>query len=305
MRVSPERPRHRLAAVAALSTLSLGVAACGSGQERSGIRALQGDSPPPATHRDFDPAKFSAPTRIDNRWWPLIPGTQFTMVGEADRGGGRTRHRVLFTVTDVTKVIDGVRTLVLWDRDINGGRLLEEELAFHAQDDDGNVWNLGEYPEQRRRGKLVGAPDTWISGLRRARPGILMRAAPRKHTSSYLQGLAPAIEFADRAKVVKTGQRTCVPAGCYDHVLVIDEWNPTETGAREQKYYAPAVGNVRVGFSGGQEQEVLVLRKVRRLGHRALARARARALALDRRAYRVQKRLYGQTPPAEQTPGGP
>jgi len=132
-----------------------------------------------------------------------------------------------------------------------------------------------------------------------------MRAAPRTHTSSYLQGFAPAIEFADRAKVAKTRQRTCVPAGCFDHVLVIDEWNPTETGAREQKYYAPTVGNVRVGFSGGDEQEVLVLRKVKRLGRRGLARARARALALDRRAYRVQPRVYGPTPPAEHTTAGP
>src|SRR4051812_5847364 len=178
--MKPARCRHRAAAAVALSTVSIGVAACGSGQERS-VDAVRAGSPRPATHRDFDPAKFSAPTRIDNRWWPLVPGTQFTMVGQANRGAGRTRHRVVFTVTDVTKVIDGVRTLVMWDRDINAGRLSEEELAFHAQDDDGNVWNLGEYPEQRRRGKLAGAPDTWISGLRRARPGILMRAAPRTH----------------------------------------------------------------------------------------------------------------------------
>ncbi|WP_051325033.1 hypothetical protein [Candidatus Solirubrobacter pratensis] len=264
------------------------------------LAALSLASPPPAPlNTDFHAAAFSAPMRIDNRWSPLVPGTQFTLVGRSNRGEGRVRHRVIFTVTDVTKVIDGVRTLVIWDRDINAGRLLEEELAFQAQDDAGTVWNVGEYPEVRRRGRLVGAPDTWISGLDGAAAGVLMPARPRAGTPSYRQGWAPAIEFADRARVLGAGRRACVPAGCYDHVLVTDEWNPTEHGAHERKYYARGVGNVRVGFAGGKERESLALRRVRRLGPAALARARARVLALDRRAYRVNARVYGRTLPAE------
>jgi hypothetical protein len=248
---------------------------------------------------DFDAASFSNPTTITNQWSPLVPGTQFTLIGRSNRGDGRARHRVIFTVTDVTKVIDGVRTLVMWDRDVNAGRLLEEELAFHAQDDDGTVWNLGEYPEVRRRGRLAGAPDTWISGLDRAKAGVLMPADPKAGTPSYRQGWAPAIEFADRARVHQTGRRTCVPVRCFDNVLVTDEWNPTEHGAHERKYYARGVGNVRVGFAGGSEQEVLVLERVTRLSPGALAQARARVLTLDRRAYTLRKRLYGRTPPAE------
>jgi hypothetical protein len=252
---------------------------------------------PPNT--DFHAAAFTAPTRIDNRWSPLTPGTQLTLAGRSDRGEGRVAHRVIFTVTDVTKVIDGVRTLVVWDRDINAGRLLEEELAFQAQDDAGTVWNVGEYPEVRRRGKLVGAPDTWISGLDGAVAGVAMPARPRPGTPSYRQGWAPAIEFADRARVLGTGRRACVPAGCFGNVLETDEWNPTEHGAHERKYYARGVGNVRVGFAGGKERETLALLHVKRLGPAALAKARARVLALDRRAYTVSKAVYGRTPPAE------
>jgi hypothetical protein len=245
-------------------------------------------------------ARFSNPTTIDNAWFPLAPGTQFTLAGRADRGHGQRRHRVVFTVTDLTKVIDGVRALVLWDRDYNAGRLEEGELTFHAQDDAGTVWNLGEYPEEYENGRLTGAPDTWIAGLARARAGILMPADPRVGTPSYLQGWAPDIEFADRARVLRTGVRSCVPVDCYRNVLVTDEWNPAEPGAHQRKYYARGVGNIRVGTAGEDaEGEVLVLERVRHLGAGARAWVRSEALKLDRRAYRVRADLYRHTPPAE------
>jgi hypothetical protein len=245
-------------------------------------------------------AAFSDPATIDNAWFPLAPGTQFTLVGSADRGRGQRRHRVVFTVTDLTKVVDGVRALVLWDRDYNAGRIEEGELTFHAQDDDGTVWNLGEYPEEYEDGRLTGAPDTWIAGLARARAGILMLADPRVGTPSYLQGWAPDIDFADRARVLRTGVRSCVPVRCYGDVLLTDEWNPAEPGAHQRKYYARGVGNIRVGATGEDaEGEVLVLERVRHLSAGARAWVRKEALKLDRRAYRVRADLYRHTPPAE------
>ena len=74
---------------------------------------------------NFNRNNFSNPTKIDNRWLPLAPGTQFTLEGRADRGGGSLPHRVVFTITDLTKVINGVRAVVVWDRDINEGQLVE------------------------------------------------------------------------------------------------------------------------------------------------------------------------------------
>jgi hypothetical protein len=135
-----------------------------------------------ADAEDFDPGRFSDPTRIDNRWFPLKPGTQFVYDGSAIVDGTRERHRVVFTVTDLTKVVDGVRNLVVWDRDYSQGELVEAELALFAQDDDGNVWHLGQYPEEYEDGKLGDAP-AWIAGMEGAKPGIAMRAAPRLGTS--------------------------------------------------------------------------------------------------------------------------
>ena len=264
--------------------------------------------PEQATAKDFDPNRFDQSPNIDNKWLPEKPGTQFVYEGSAiSDEGRRISRRVVTTITDLTKVIDGVRTVVIWDRDYDDGQLVEGEIAFHAQDKAGNVWLLGEYPEEYEEGgKFVGAPSTWIAGMEGAKPGILMRATPRPGTSSYSQGLAPASEFTDRAEVYKVDQKTCVPVDCYHNVLVTNEWDAAapEEGV-QRKYHAPGVGYVRVGFKpGDEEEETLVLEKIRHLSPEALAEVRQQALKLDKRAYEVRKELYGHTPPAERTPLG-
>ena len=247
---------------------------------------------------EFRPSDFSKSTQIDSRWFPLVPGMQFTLEGRTDRGGGVLPHRVVFTVTDLTKVIDGVRTRVIWDRDISDGELVEAELAFFAQDDHANVWTVGEYPEEYENGRFLGAPSTWISGQAGAEAGVLVPGNPQLGTSWFLQGRAPAIGFLDCGKVYKTGQSTCVPVRCYDNVLVIDEKSPLDPGSGSQrKYYAPGVGNVQIGAVGDKEGETLVLVQIRQLSKQGLADASRHALQLESRAYRVSD-VYAQTAPA-------
>src|SRR5262245_41664349 len=140
----------------------------------------------------FHRGNFSNPTAINNRFFPLVPGTQYILDGVANRGGGLLPHRVVFTVTDVTKVIDGVSCVVLWDRDYNNSQLAEAELAFFAQDNEGNVWSTGEYPEEYENGEFVGAPSTWVAGLADAEAGVHMSGAPRVGLK-FMQGFAPNI----------------------------------------------------------------------------------------------------------------
>jgi hypothetical protein len=245
-------------------------------------------------------ARFSKPTTIDNPWQSLQPGMQFTYRGRTIEGTEAVGHRLVSTVTDLTKVIDGVRTVVVWDRDFSAGELVEAEIAFFAQDDAGNVWELGEHPEAYENGKIVESP-TWIQGIDRAQAGISMKAAPRPGTPSYSLGLGPAVGFTDRARVLKVGDRTCIPSRCFSGVLLVDEFNPDQPGKHQLKYYAPGVGNVRVGWSGANEdsKETLVLVAMERLGARAMARARRAALELEASAYRTSKSIYGRTAPSE------
>jgi hypothetical protein len=259
--------------------------------------------PPPCnTAAQFDPANFPNPPKIDNQWNPLTPGMQFILAGEADRGGGLLPHRVVSTVTDLTKMINGVRTVVILEKDINEGDLEEAELAFQAQDNAGNLWNLGEYPAEYDEGNFTGAPDTWISGLGKAEPGNLMLADPQLGTPEYLQGWSPDIDFLDCAKVFKMQQKTCVPVGCYEDVLITDERSPLEPeSGHQRKYYAPGVGTVRVGAIDDPEGETLVLAEASRLSPKDLAKVRQEALKLEKNAYKVSK-LYRQTPPVEAVP---
>lgn len=246
----------------------------------------------------FDSNNFPNPTTIDNTWLPLVPGTQFIYEGEADRGEGVLPHQVIFTVTDMTKVINGVRALILWDRDINEEQLAEEELAFFAQDNDGNVWSLGEYPEEFEDGEFQGAPNTWIAGLEDAEAGIHMLGNPQlgdKHN----QGFAPDINFLDCAQVIRTGMRTCVTFGCFDNVLVTEERSPFEGSASQRKHYAPGVGNILIRPVGDPEAELLQLVRIVQLRPEALEKVRREIRRLDRRGRRFSEDVYRLTEPVK------
>jgi hypothetical protein len=268
-----------------------------NGSERTQAEPLTGSA------EDFERARFDDPTHIDNRWLPLTPGTQLVYEGSAivDEEGRQTR-RVVTTVTDLSKVIDGVRTLVIWERDYTAGQLSEPELAFFAQDNAGNVWLVGEYPEEYEDGEFDKAP-AWISGQKGGRAGITMKAEPRRGVPPYAQGFAPPpVDFTDHARVYKMGQKTCVPVDCYENVLVTEEFNPDEPGAYQLKYYAPGVGNVRVGWRGEKEEEKEALELVdyQHLSPEALAQVRSKALEMEWRAYE-RSEAYRETQPAEHT----
>lgn len=286
----------RVASVVAASLLVLLVSASVSTATPA---AITGDEIGAA---DFDPSLFDdSSATIDNEWVPYEPGTRMVHRGWTEEDGERVPHRIVFTATDMTKVIDGVRTFVGWERDWSEGKLIESELIFLAQDEDGNVWHLGQYRETYDEdGEFVGG-RIWVVGLvDGAKAGVYMKAEPRLGTPAYSQGFAPAPYYWDDwAKVYKVGQKTCVPVDCYEGVLVIDEFEPTKPGAHQLKYYARGVGNVRVGWRGNDpEKEVLVLDKIVHLGPEAMATVRAKVLEHETRAY-----VYGLTPPAE--PLGP
>jgi hypothetical protein len=246
--------------------------------------------------KGFDRTAFGRPA-VTNRWFPMRPGTQYVYEGTTIEAGKTIPHRVVFTVTDLTKVVDGVRNVVVWDRDYTAGQLEETELAFFAQADDGTVWHLGQYPEVYENGRFLEAP-AWIHGFEDAQAGVTIKPEPRYGTPSYSQGWGPAVGWSDRARVHQTGQRTCVRAGCYDDVLVTDEYSEDEPGAHQLKYYAPGVGNVRVGWAGNDEtRETLELVRVVQLSPAALADVRREALELERRAYLRSAAVYGRTAP--------
>ena len=253
----------------------------------------------------FDATQFSQPTQIDNEWFPLIPGTQLTFEGFTSSQGEQVPHQVIFTVTDLVKEIGGITTVVAWERDFSDSQLVEAELVFFAQADDGIVWSLGQYPEEYEDGKIIDSP-VWIHGIEEARAGISMQADPQVGSESYSQGWGPAVEYTDRGQVSQDGQQVCVPFDCFADVLVIDETSLLEPDAHQLKYYAMGVGNIRVSWTGDdQTQETLELTDYTQLNSEAIAEVRAEALKLEASAYSNSPDVYGKTKPATLTESMP
>jgi hypothetical protein len=247
------------------------------------------------TEKDFNIHNFDARSIVvSNKFLPLAPGLQYTLTGTTTAG----KHEVIFTVTNVTKWVNHVRTVVLWDRDFQNGVLAEEELAFMAQDKAGNVWSLGEYPEEiDATTGARSAPRTWLAGHQGARPGVLMRVNPQPNTTPYLQGDAPAVGFLDKAQVSQVNQSVCVPVACYSGVLVVDEWAPNRQPAdgHQFKYHAPGVGVVQIVGRNGTEQETLQLTQRHTLNPAEMQAAMVRTLQLDLGAYGVAPAVYRHT----------
>lgn len=283
-----------VAFLAMLSVALSGTAAAADTGARSGGTGTACD---PLT--GFARSNFTSPLRINNRFLPLVPGTQWTLEGRASTTGAPLPHKVIFTVTDLVKVIDGVRTRVIWDRDIQDGQLAEAELAFFAQDKQGNVWSMGEYPEEYdEEGNLEGAPATWIPGVDGAQAGVMMPAQQIPGAPPYLQGSSPKIEFLDCGQTFQTGQSVCVPVKCYNDVLVTDETSPLASDvAHQRKFYAPGKGNVQISAVDDPEGETLVLTRLIKLGPKWVVNARKQALKLDRRGLRSNP-VYKKTKPA-------
>lgn len=254
----------------------------------------------PGSAIDFDRTDFQEWPQVDNKWFPLKPGMQFTTTGTVTSADGVHEHSVVHTVTGLTKVIDGVTTRVMWDRDYDDGELVESELAFFAQTRKGAVWLFGEYPEEFENGEFVGAPSTFVSGIAKAQAGIAMQALPRTGTPEYVQAYAPKVDFLDCGKVFQKHQYLCVPTGCYNNVLVIDERNPLEPDAgHQQKYYAAGTGLIKVTAVGGPDQEFMDLVSVKRLGAAQFAAVNAEALEQDERGYSVSRSVYAKTARAQ------
>jgi hypothetical protein len=248
---------------------------------------------------EFDPARFSDPTRIDNPWLPLTPGRRWLIDGVTIEGEERIPHRISFTVTDLTKKIGGIDTVVVWIEDISDGELVEKEIAFYAQDDDGTVWYLGEHPEEYEGGEFVVAP-TWIHGLEEARAGIKMFADPLTHTQAWYQGWAPAVEWSDYGRFDEALTEDCVTSGCHKDVVRFAESSIGEEGIFQLKSYAKDIGEIRVGWRGEADaKEELELKSTATLDSSGLEKYRNLALDLERHAYQISPKVYGQTEPMQ------
>jgi hypothetical protein len=175
--------------------------------------------------------------------------------------------------------------------------LEEAEIIFVAQDKKGDVWLLGEYPEEYDNGKFEKQAG-WIHGCKDGHAGIIMKKEP-KLGLTYSEGWAPSVEYTDNALIYQVGQKIKVPAGSYDDVIVVDETDNETKGAHHLKYYARGTGVVHVDWRGTKtDQEKMDLVKFeKKIGPEEMAKAHEAALKLDKHGFEVSKDVYALTKP--------
>ena len=155
---------------------------------------------------DFEAAGFTNPTTIDNTYLPLIPGTTLTYEAETEDGV----ETIITEVLNTTRVVDGVECVVFNDQVFLDGLLIEDTNDWFAQDDEGNVWYMGEEVtnyEYDDDDNLIGTDHdgAWEAGVDDALPGIVMWADPEAGVSYYQEYYEDEAE--DMGMVVALGVR--------------------------------------------------------------------------------------------------
>ncbi len=182
--------------------------------------------------------EFSHPREITNPYLPLASLKQDVLQNENERVERTARPEVhkTFQVGGQT-----VEALTVEDREFNaGGELTEATLDYFAQDDNGNVYYLGEDVDEYSHGKITGHSGAWLFGNDTQKLGLLIPAHPKVGDKFKSEDAPPITWEAD--EIVSLSETATVPAGTFQNCLKIKE--RASDGDMEYKLYAPGVGCV-------------------------------------------------------------
>ena len=192
---------------------------------------------------DINSATFSNPTIVDNDFWPLSSLPSAVYFSEADDGcevnevvvSGATR-------SGFGPPYDGIEAIVVEDREwvdeeCTGDYVLVEATEdWFAQDDDGNVWYLGEDTTAwDDENDCLSTGGAWEAGEDGAQAGVVILGSPavgKSYQQEYYEG-----EAEDRAKVLRLNARVSIEFGEFDGCMKTKEYTPLEPGEVEHKYY--------------------------------------------------------------------
>jgi hypothetical protein len=161
----------------------------------------------------------------------------------------------------------GVTCRVVRDQVFLDNDPIEDTRDWFAQDDDGNVWYMGEDVDNYNyddEGELIdvtheGAWETGrdVAGTGTiASPGHQMKASPapgQTYHQEYYEG-----EAEDMGEVVALNVPVTLGDGSSYTCLQTRDFTPLEPDVNEYKYYAPGIGLVLEEVVGGDERVELV-----------------------------------------------
>jgi hypothetical protein len=223
---------RRIGVAATAAVLAAGVAVAGAAPAT--IQSGAGPGWPKRLH----PSDFVS--RVDNPWFPLKTGSFWRYRGQKE-GVPMTD---IVRIAKGTKRILGVRTTVVHDTVLVGGRPEEETFDYYAQDRHGNVWYFGEdTKELNRQGKVVSREGSFRAGRDGARAGLFFPGHPKVGDSARQEFFKGHAE--DHFRVIDRRATVSVPFVTTRHAVRTREWTPLEPGVVDNKYYVHGVGTVR------------------------------------------------------------
>ena len=169
-----------------------------------------------------------------NPYFILEPGHQRILETSADK--------LIITVLKDTKMVSGVETRVVEEREWEDGQLVEVSRNFFAICTRTNdVFYFGEEVDMYKDGKITGHGGAWLAGQSGATPGVIMPGTFLLG-SRYYQEMAEDVAM-DRGENTEMDLTIETPAGTFNHCVKVVETSPLESG-KSIKIYAPGIGLV-------------------------------------------------------------
>ncbi|MCI0411681.1 hypothetical protein L0222_02640 [bacterium] len=196
---------------------------------------------PEFTNQFFEEScKFTSTGR--NPYFILLPGHQIVLEGD-DEG---ELVRVVVTVQDKIKIVNGVETRVVKERETVDGELVEISRNYFAICKKTNsVFYFGEDVDIYDNGEVVSHDGSWLAGVNGARPGIIMPGTLLLG-ARYFQETAQGVAL-DRAEITRLDAAITTPSGHFTDLLKTKETSPLEPGHVSIKFYARGIGLIKDG----------------------------------------------------------
>jgi hypothetical protein len=170
-----------------------------------------------------------------NPYFILEPGYTLKLKGE----GASLTIKVL----GETKLVDGVQTRIVEEREEKNGQPIEISRNYFAIDKKTlDLYYFGEDVDMYKDGKVTGHEGSWLAGKDGAKFGLMMPGKP-KVGDKYYQEMAPG-KAMDRAEIVSVNVELKTPAGTFKNCVQTRDTSAIESDVSE-KIFAPSVGQVK------------------------------------------------------------
>jgi hypothetical protein len=176
----------------------------------------------------------------NNNYFILEPGYQVILEGEE----GGENLRLVMSVLNETKMVNGVETRVVEERETEAGNLVEVSRNYFAIcKPTNNVIYFGEDVDMYKDGIIISHEGAWLAGQNGAKAGMMMPGKVEVDLK-YYQEIALGVA-EDRAEIVSVNDTLDTPAGTFSKALKTEETNPLKPGEKEFKFYAPGIGLIQ------------------------------------------------------------